>query len=168
MAQMYVISNVRNTAHMAGIPHSHAIANLNGAAIFAFRQISTATRLARLVDQRITDGEQFVFTEDLLTPFSNLYKGLNLQLKPGFNPYEKRPLENVVVGRVKEHEVIQYCAAMQISAVFLSENSSHDSIYVEEILSPARSIEFSAGYLDYLYNKSEDEGTVITDEENRD
>jgi hypothetical protein len=73
-----------------------------------------------------------------------------------------------VVGRVKEQEVVQYCAAMQISAIFLAENSSHDTLYVEDILSPARSVEFSSGYLEYLYNKSEDEGTVITDEENRD
>jgi hypothetical protein len=150
---LYVVTSIRNTKNFAGIPHSRAIANIDGAAIFGFQKLPLAARFATAVDKRIAINSDFVFSEDLIEPFSHLVKGQRLDLK--FHEYVDKNFhfDNVLIGKVKEDEIINYCSAMQISAVLLGETTTNESVYVQDILSPARSMGFSAGYLDYLYNK---------------
>ncbi|AGE56257.1 hypothetical protein PBCVNEJV1_316R [Paramecium bursaria Chlorella virus NE-JV-1] len=157
MSSLFVITSIRNTKNIAGIPHSKAIANIEGAAIFGFRKLPLAARFARAVDERIADNSDFVFSEDLLEPFSHLVKGQHVHFKYDSELEKNVRFDNVIIGRVKEEEIVNYCSAMQISAVLLGETISNETVYIEDILSPARSLAYSAGYLDYLYNMDDDE-----------
>ncbi|AAC96979.2 hypothetical protein PBCV1_A664L [Paramecium bursaria Chlorella virus 1] len=151
---MFVVTQVGDNKNMAGIPHSHAVRNINGSAVFGFRQLPTAAKVAIALDHHIRHTPGIVFTEDLMEPISNLSKGQNVRLSmPTSYISKNRPLELVSIARVQEEELINYAAAMQISVIVLGEKEQE--IYVEDILSPARSIEFSAGYLDYIYNEKE-------------
>jgi hypothetical protein len=156
MASLFVVTSINNVKHMAGIPHPHAIANIDGAAIFGFRKLPVAARFAKVLDERIASGTDFVFSEDLIEPFSHLKKFQNLELKGGYREVAKNVMfDHVLIGKVKEHEVANYCSALNISAVLLGEMSPSGTVYVEDILSPGRSMEFSAGFLNYLYNEAE-------------
>jgi hypothetical protein len=165
MSSLYVVTSIRNTKNFAGIPHSRAIANLDGAAIFGFRKLPLAARFAKAVDERIDLDSDYVFSEDLIEPFSHLKKGQNLEFKFYKSIDKNFEFDNVLIGKVKEHEIINYCSAMQISAVLLRDTTAHNIVCVEDILSPARSLGYSAGYLDYLYNLSDDECEDISADE---
>lgn len=154
MSSLFVVTQITNTKNMAGIPHKHAIANIEGAAIFGFRKLPLAARFAKAIDHRITTNADYVFCEDLVEPFSNLARGQVLSFKYPYAIARDVTFDNVIIGRVKESELAAYCSALQVSAVLLNETSS-DKLYVEEILSPARSMEYSAGFLDYLYHMEE-------------
>ena len=153
MASLFVVTQITNTKNMAGIPHNHAIANIDGAAIFGFRKLPLAAKIAKAIDHRITTNAEYVFCEDLVEPFSNLVKGQVLSFKYPYAITRDVRFDNVIIGRVKESELVAYCSALQVSTVMLNETS--DKLYVEEILSPARSLQYSAGFLDYLYHMEE-------------
>jgi hypothetical protein len=72
-------------------------------------------------------------------------------------PPEGKKLYNVQVGKVDETQIMWYCAALQISAIILDWSSSYDSLYVKEIISPERSMAFSAGYLSHIFDKDMDD-----------
>ncbi|AGE54747.1 hypothetical protein PBCVKS1B_649L [Paramecium bursaria Chlorella virus KS1B] len=151
---LFVISTVTDTKNMAGIPHSNAVRNINGSAVFGFRKLPIAAKVALAVDFHMRHTNGIVFDENLMTPISNLSKGdhITLNTRSSFNN-TNRPFERVTLARVKEDEMVSYASAMQISVIILGEENKN--LYVEEILSPARSVEFSAGYLDYIYNEKE-------------
>jgi hypothetical protein len=152
MTSLFVVTQITNTKNIAGIPHNHAIANIDGAAIFGFRKLPLAARFAKAIDHRIATNSDYVFCEDLIEPFSNLSKGQVLSFNYPREITENVNFDNVIIGRVKESEVVAYCSALQISTVMLQETSESDSLYVEDILSPTRSLQYSAGFLDYLYH----------------
>lgn len=148
---MFVVTPVSKPTHLAGINHSHAVKHIQGAAVFAFRSHEAALRLAYSIDDRVTLDKTPVLCEELLEPFSHLTIGQDLVLKskaplPGTNLY------NVQVAKVNEDQVAMYCSALQISTVVLDFSSSYDSLYVKEIISPERSLVFSAGYLSHIYD----------------
>ena len=153
MASLFVVTQITNTKNIAGIPHNHAIANIDGAAIFGFRKLPLAARFAKAIDHRISTNSDYVFCEDLVEPFSNLSKGQILSFNYPHEITKNVRFDSVIIGRVKESELVAYCSALQISAVMIDETS--DSLYVEDILSPARSLQYSAGFLDYLYHMEE-------------
>jgi hypothetical protein len=155
MTSLFVVTQITNTKNIAGIPHNHAIANIDGAAIFGFRKLPLAARFAKAIDQRIAANSDYVFCEDLIEPFSNLSKGQVLSFNYPREITENVNFDNVIIGRVKESELVAYCSALQISTVMLHETA--DNLYVEDILSPARSLQYSAGFLDYLYNLEEND-----------
>lgn len=163
MSSLFVVTQITNTKNMAGIPHNHAIANIEGAAIFGFRKLPLAARFAKAIDHRIITGSGHVFCEELVEPFSNLTKGQTLNFKYPHEIVKDVRFDNVVIGRVKESELVSYCSALQISTVLVNETA--DSLYVEDILSPGRSLQYSAGFLDYLYHMEENDPYVTTDEE---
>lgn len=154
-SKLYVISPVSNTRSFVGITHSHAIKYINGSAIFGFRDLSIASRLSYAVDNRIINGEKSLISEDILYPSSQLELGQNVTLTN--EKYSQNKLYNIQIGKVDEQELLSYCAALHISCVIFGYSPQKDSIYVKEIVSPPRSFSFSAGYLDYLYNKDENE-----------
>jgi hypothetical protein len=155
MTSLFVVTQITNTKNIAGIPHNHAIANIDGAAIFGFRKLPLAARFAKAIDQRIATNSDYVFCEDLIEPFSNLSKGQVLSFNYPREITKNANFDNVIIGRVKESELVAYCSALQISTVMLHETA--DNLYVEDILSPARSLQYSAGFLDYLYNLEEND-----------
>ncbi|ABU44326.1 hypothetical protein PBCVNY2B_898L [Paramecium bursaria Chlorella virus NY2B] len=147
---LFVISTIADTKNMAGIPHTNAVKNIHGSALFGFRRLPIAAKFALAIDFHMRHNSN-VFDETLMSPISELSKGdfITLHTRPSFNNVN-RPFERVTISRVKEEEILNYASAMQISVILLSEK--HKEIYVEDILSPARSVEFSAGYLNYLFN----------------
>ena len=164
MSKLYLVTHVSNSKLIAGIPHPHAVANIPGSAIFGFRKPSIAFKFAKAVDERIDMNSKPIFCEDLLDPFSNLIRGQLVDLKYHNNINSAVELNNTIVGRVLESEVSNYCAAMHISAIVLDEWTSGELLYVEDIIAPARSDVYSAGYLEYLFNM-EDETAYIADDE---
>jgi hypothetical protein len=150
MTFLFVVTQITNTKNIAGIPHNHAIANIDGAAIFGFRKLPLAARFAKAIDNRIATNSDYVFCEDLVEPFSNLSKGQVLSFNYPREITKNVHFDSVIIGRVKESELVNYCSALQISTVMLNETS--DNLYVEDILSPARSLQYSAGFLDYLFH----------------
>jgi hypothetical protein len=90
-----------------------------------------------------------------MEPFSHIGIGQNLVLKHP-PPLEGTKLYNVQVGKVDENQMLSYCSALHISAIILDWSSSYDSLYVKEIISPERSMAFSAGYLSHIFDKDND------------
>lgn len=165
MSKLYVVTHVENNKSLAGIPHPHAIANIQGSALFCFRKPRPAFKVAKAIDERITNDLRPVFCEELIEPFSNLIRGQILELKYYDDIDSSVELNNVIVGRVDENELSNYCSAMNISAAVLDEWTSNDNVlYVQDIISPARSAVYSAAYLEYLFNM-EDETMDADDEE---
>jgi len=148
---LFVISTIADTKNIAGIPHTNAVKNVSGSAVFGFRKLQTAAKVALAIDFKMKNTDICIFTEDLMNPISELSKGERITLEKF--PINNRPFERVTLARVKEEEMINYASAMQISVILLGEENK--KLYVEDILSPARSVEFSAGYLDYIYNETE-------------
>jgi hypothetical protein len=151
---LFVISTVADIKNMAGIPHTNAVRNVSGSAVFGFRKLPVAAKVALAIDFHMRHTDGIIFDENLMTPIYNLSKGdhITLNTRTSFNNLN-RPFERVTLARVKEDEIVNYASAIQISVIVLGEEKNR--IYVEDILSPARSVEFSAGYLDYIYNEKE-------------
>ena len=154
-APLFVVTPVSKPTHLAGINHAHAVKNISGGAVFGFRSPDVALRVAYGVDDRIIRNRHPVLCEELLEPFSHLGIGQNVVLKIP-PPLEGTTLVNVQVGKVDENQMMWYCAALQISAIILDWSSSLDVFYVKEIISPERSMAFSAGYLSHIFDKDED------------
>ena len=148
---LFVVTPVSKPTHLAGISHAHAVKHIQGAAVFGFRSPELALRVAYGVDDRISLNKTPVFCEELLEPFSHLSVGQDVQLRCS-SPPEGTKLYNVQVGKVDEDQILSYCSALQISAIILDFSPSHDVLYVKEIISPERSLAFSAGYLSHLYD----------------
>lgn len=154
-SKLYVVTPTKNVYHFAGINHAHAVQNIQGGAIFAFRELPLAFRVASGIDDRLVHGKLPAISEELLSPFSHLTVGQEIELK--YPDVVKKNLINLNIGKVDENEVLSYCAALQISCIILGYTTSKDTVFVQEILSPERSLVFSAGFLDFLYNKDFDE-----------
>jgi hypothetical protein len=150
-SKLFVVTPVSKPTHLAGINHSHAVKHIQGAAVFGFRSQEVALRLAYGIDNRITLDKTPFLCEELVEPFSHLSVGQDLVLKSKA-PLPGTPLYNVQVEKVDESQVAMYCSALQISTIILDFSSSYDSLYVKEIISPERSLAFSAGYLSYIYD----------------
>lgn len=150
---LFVISTIADTKNMAGIPHTNAVKNIHGSALFGFRRLPIAAKFALAIDFHMRHNSN-VFDETLMSPISELSEGdiVTLHTRPSFNNMN-RPFERVTISRVKEEEILNYASAMQISVILLSEENN--TMYIEDILSPARSVEFSAGYLNYLFNEKD-------------
>ena len=155
MSKLFVITPVNNLKTFAGINHSNAVRNISGSAVFAFRDVNLAARVAQGIDDRIIHGKLPVLSEDLLNPFSHLEIGQDIELKYP-KTIENKPLVNLNVGKVDESQLISFCSALQISCIILSNSTSANTMYVSEIISPERSLAFSAGYLSFLYEKDDD------------
>jgi hypothetical protein len=151
LSNMFVVTPVSKPTHLAGISHAHAVKHIQGAAVFGFRNPELALRFAYGIDDRITLNKTPVFCEEIIEPFSHLSIGQDVRLKCD-TPPEGTKLYNVQVGKVDEDQIMSYCSALQISAVILDFSPSHDVLYVKEIISPERSLAFSAGYLSHLFD----------------
>jgi len=151
-APLFVVTPVSKPTHLAGISHTHAVKNISGGAVFGFRSPEVALRVAYGIDDRIARERYPVFCEELMEPFSHIGLGQNLVLKHP-PPLEGTKLYNVQVGKVDENQMMSYCSALHISAIILDWSSSYDSLYVKEIISPERSMAFSAGYLSHIFDK---------------
>jgi len=146
---LFVITKIGNTSELAGIPHSHAVKNLHGSAVFGFNNIRTAAKVARAIDHRMKLVSETIFTEDLMEPISNLALGQEVKLKK-YYAKQKTKLDKVSVCKVTKEHMSKYASAMHTSVIFLDEKD--DILYVEDILSPVRDFTFSAAYLQHLYD----------------
>ncbi|ABU44328.1 hypothetical protein PBCVNY2B_900L [Paramecium bursaria Chlorella virus NY2B] len=145
---IFVITKLGNTKELAGIPHSHAIRNIHGSAVFGFRQLPVAAKIARAIDYRMKNHETMIFTEDLMEPISNLSIGNRVFLKK--HPDEKRPLARVSVYRTSDEHIMKYAIAMNMSVIVLGE--TNDVIFVEEIMSPTTNdSELTTSYLNHIF-----------------
>ena len=151
---IFVVSTIADTKNIAGIPHMNAVKNVHGSAIFGFRKLPVAAKVALAVDFQMRHSNGIIFNENLMSPISDLSIGdhITLNTRTSFVT-TNRPFERVTLARVKEEEIVNYASAMHVSVIVLGEENNR--IYIEDILSPARSVEFSAGYLDYLFNETE-------------
>ncbi|AGE54748.1 hypothetical protein PBCVKS1B_650L [Paramecium bursaria Chlorella virus KS1B] len=146
---LYVVTKFGNTKEIAGIPHPHAVRNINGSAVFGFRKLPAAAKIARAIDHRMKTHETSIFTEDLMEPISNLSIGQRVFLKK--YPDDKRPLERVSVYRLSEEHLMKYVAATNMSVICLGDKN--DVVYIEEILSPMiRDTELTMLYLDHMFD----------------
>ncbi|AAC96980.2 hypothetical protein PBCV1_A665L [Paramecium bursaria Chlorella virus 1] len=145
---IYVITKLGNTKEIAGIPHSHAVRNINGSAVFGFRQLPVAAKIARAIDYRMKNHDTMIFTEDLMEPISNLSIGNRVFLKK--HPSDKRPLERVSVYRTSEEHIMKYAIAMNMSVICLGDKNN--VVFVEEILSPMmKDSELTVSYLNHIF-----------------
>ena len=145
---LYVITKIGNVKEIAGIPHPHAVRNINGSAIFGFRKLPVAAKIARAIDHRMRNHETLIFTEDLMEPISNLSIGQRVFLK---KYPETQPLEHVSVFRVSEEHLMKYVCATHMSVLCLDDKD--DNVYVSEILSsPIRDMELTMLYLDHMFD----------------
>ena len=158
-SSLFVVTPVSNPMHLAGISHAHAVKNTRGAAVFGFRSPEAAFRVAHGIDDRYILNKSPVLSEELLEPFSHLSIGQDVNLK--CRPPKNAGLYNVQVGKIDESQVLSYCSALQISAVIFDFSPSGDTLYVKEIISPERSMAFSASYLGYLFDRHDDDSDDI-------
>ncbi|APC25859.1 hypothetical protein BST79_gp346 [Only Syngen Nebraska virus 5] len=146
---LYVVTKFGNTKEIAGIPHPHAVRNINGSAVFGFRKLPAAAKIARAIEHRMKTHETSIFTEELMEPISNLSIGQRVFLKK--HPSDKRTLEKVSVYRLSEEHLMKYVAATNMSVICLDDKN--DVVYVEEILSPmTRDTELTMLYLNHMFS----------------
>jgi hypothetical protein len=135
---------------LVGNPHSTAVNGVQGPGVFGFRKLDTCVKMAREIDRYIDRESDLFEIEQMIYPFSHLVVGKTVKINSKEIIDPTRELENLHVGRIEEEQLLQYITALQGSVVVLDGHKDHYT--VSEILSPARSIEFSAEYLEHLFN----------------
>lgn len=149
MTHLYVVAPTTNSTHFAGIGHSHAVRGISGAGVFAFRKVHNAHTLAQALDYRLLYSYRDAFSEELISPYANVFVGQPVDIKHQFDA--KEPLRNVMIGRVSINHLKSYSQATEIAVIVIDCND--EGLVVAEIISPTKDVLYTAKYLEYLYDK---------------
>lgn len=153
MTHLYVVAPTTNSTHFAGIGHCHAVRGISGSGVFAFRKVHSAHTLAQALDYRLLYSYHDAFSEELISPYANVFVGQSVDIKHRFDVNE--PLRNVMIGRVSINDLTSYSQATDIAVIVIDGDRGGDLV-IADIISPEKDVLYTTKYLEYLYEKEKE------------